>query len=294
MKRTLVGAGVALLLMSGTVLAEGTQWDFGGDLSASFGTGFAQFFGDASFYAQFDTTTNFGIPDIDGAQGNVMYIEPPFELNAIAVSIGEFPNAGGIYVNEYTLIYDMLVPQDAFDNYGWLSLYNTSGDNSNDGDTFVRLSDGGLGIASVYDGQIHPDTWHRVVLTWSYDADNATMDFRKYIDGLLVGLQDDLSVVDGRWAMYSINDDDFDSDAQGFWLLADESGDESPAYISSFFFVDRPLTETEIFDLGGPNALGATTPGQEPNPPCEGDLDGDGDVDQSDLGLLLANYECGT
>ncbi|MCK4872138.1 MAG: FG-GAP repeat protein [Phycisphaerales bacterium] len=28
--------------------------------------------------------------------------------------------------------------------------------------------------------------------------------------------------------------------------------------------------------------------------PCLGDLDGDGDVDQSDLGILLANYGCGT
>lgn len=294
MKRTMIGCAAAMLLASSSALGQGTQWDFNGDLSATFGSNFAQFFGDAALYAEFDTTTNFGISDIDGVEGNVMYIVPPFELNAIAVSIGETPNAGGIYVNEYTLIFDILVPQDAFDNYGWLSFYNTNDLNANDGDTFVRLSDGGIGIASVYHGQLLPDTWHRVVLTWTHDVDNGTMDFHKYIDGLLVGLQDDLSVPDGRWAMYSANDDDFDSDAEGFWLLADESGDESPAYISSFYFVDYPLTESEIYDLGGPNALGATTPGQEPNPPCEGDLDGDGDVDQSDLGILLANYECGT
>jgi FG-GAP repeat len=28
--------------------------------------------------------------------------------------------------------------------------------------------------------------------------------------------------------------------------------------------------------------------------PCLGDLDGDGDTNQSDLGILLADYECGT
>ena len=28
-----------------------------------------------------------------------------------------------------------------------------------------------------------------------------------------------------------------------------------------------------------------------PAPPCPGDIDGDGDTDQSDLGLLLASYE---
>ena len=27
---------------------------------------------------------------------------------------------------------------------------------------------------------------------------------------------------------------------------------------------------------------------------CEGDLDGDGDTDQSDLGILLGDWGCGT
>ncbi len=27
---------------------------------------------------------------------------------------------------------------------------------------------------------------------------------------------------------------------------------------------------------------------------CEGDLDGDGDTDQADLGILLADWGCGT
>jgi hypothetical protein len=296
MKKNIISAGAALALASGLAIAGETQWDFtNGDLDATFGTAIAQFAFDAELYAQFGTTTDFGIDGPQGVEANVMYIEPPFQLNSIAVVHDSMPNPdGAVYVNEYTLIYDIHVPEISFTDFDWFGFYNTSDTNSNDGDAFIRFPDGGIGIGGVYQGQIQPDTWHRVVLTWTYDADNDTMDFRKYIDGLLVGLQDNWSTVDGRWAMFSSNDGDTDSDAEWFWLLADENGEEAPAYVSSVYFVDRPLDDDEVLALGGPNAAGATTPGDPADPPCEGDLDGDGDVDLSDLGILLANWECGT
>jgi hypothetical protein len=292
--KKIIGTCAALMLASGAAIAGETQWDFtNGDLGATFGTAVAQFAFDADLYAQFGSTTDFGIAGPQGNEADVMFIEPPFQLNAIVVVHDSLPNpAGAVYVNEYTLIFDMYMPQDTFDNFSWFSFYNTSDANANDGDLFVRLPDGGIGISGVYNGSLEPDTWHRVALTWTYDADDEVMDLRKYIDGVLVGTQDNLGSVDGRFAMYSSNDGD-PADFEWFWLLADNDGDEAPAYISSMYFVDRPLTESEIFDLGGPNAAGATTPGDPAEPPCEGDLNGDGVVDLSDLGILLANWNCG-
>lgn len=267
--------------------AVDTQFDFAGDLSATLGPGVAAFHADAANYAEFGTTTGFGISDIAGEVGQVMHIEPPFELNSIQIDHGASANAGGVFVNEYTMIFDLYLPQDAFDNYGWLGLYNTNAGNGNDGDAFIRLPDGGIGIGGVYEGQIQPETWHRVALVWEYDQNSGYLDLHKYIDGVLVGTQNDWGTVDGRWALYNQGDG---TGYDHFWLLADDSGDEAPAYISSFYFTSEPLTPDEIADLGGPDADGVVNQAE----PCVGDLDGDGDVDQSDLGLLLSAYGCGT
>jgi hypothetical protein len=261
-----------------------TQFDFDGDLSATFGPGTAEFHGSAASYAEFGTTTDFGISDIDGQVADVMRIVPPFELESIKVHHGAAPNAGGAFVNEYTMVFDILVPQESFDGYGWLGFYNTNADNANDGDAFVRLPDGGIGISGVYDGQIQPDTWHRVALVWELDPGSGAFDFHKYIDGALVGTQASLGSLDGRFSIYSRNDP---SGVDYFWLLADDSGDEAPAYISSFFFTDQPLSADAIAELGRADADGIMTEDE----PCIGDIDGDGDVDLADLGILLSEFE---
>lgn len=52
--------------------------------------------------------------------------------------------------------------------------------------------------------------------------------------------------------------------------------------------------DTDLGDLGILLAdFGCGTPGGPP-PPCPGDLDGDGDTDLGDLGILLADFGCGT
>jgi 5'-nucleotidase/UDP-sugar diphosphatase len=260
MKNSIACAAALLLGVAGSVYADGSQFDFGGDLTATFGPAEAAFFGDAADYAQFGTTTDFGIAGPGGDEADVMFIEPPFAANSITVDHKSPGNAGGDYTNEYTLIYDLYLPQSSFDDFGWFGFYNTNDTNSNDGDAFIRLSDGGIGISSVYDGQIFADTWHRVAFVWELDTDTGFMDLYKYIDGVQVGVQEDLGSVDGRWSLYSTTDGDPAIDY--FLLLADDSGDEAPAYISSFYFEDRPFSGSEIASLGGADADGIIpTPG---------------------------------
>ena len=54
------------------------------------------------------------------------------------------PNSGGDYLNEYTMIWDVLVP----DTTGWTPLFNSDPENSNDADFYITDT-GALGIGAL-------------------------------------------------------------------------------------------------------------------------------------------------
>jgi hypothetical protein len=258
-----------------------TQWDFtAGDLTPSYGPGTMEYYdGPEGLTAQqtvFGTTSSLGLPDINGEVAHVMGF--PKAVNnsmGFVVRHGAPANAGGIYVNEYTFIMDLLIPQGTFDTEDWLPFHNTNCCNENDADAFIRLSDGGIGIAGVYDGHVLADTWHRIALVFDVTSQ---VEFVKYIDGVEAGRQG-LGGIDGRWSLYTRTDM-----WPWFFLFTDDSGDAAPAYVSSVLFVDRAMTEEEVAALGAPDADGIM------DRPCPGDLDGDGDIDLADLAQLLSHY----
>ncbi len=231
-----------------------TQWDFtAGDLEASRGFGTLQFSdgpdGATARETEFGTTSDFGIRDIAGDEAWVMKFPKAVESTmGYRVIHGSVPNAGGSYVNEYTLGFDMLVPASSFDNNGWLSLLNTNASNSNDGDLFINLGSSGIGISGDYTGRIQPDSWHRIILVFAEENGNTFL--RKYIDGESVGEQD-LGATDGRWAIYSRNDA-----SPFFYTLTDDNGETSGAYLSSYLFADKAMTSAEIAELGSADADG--------------------------------------
>lgn len=155
---------------------------------------------------------------------------------------GVQPNGGGAYINDYTIIFDIQLPQ----GYGWHSLYQTNHANTNDGDLFARpeASGGGVGISGVYHGTIVPGTFQRYAFT--FNSGVAGVELKKYIDGVLVGTQNLSSGVDGRWALYSTDDSFF----QGLYLIADNDGDVSAGSIGAFLFEDRVYSDAEIEALG--------------------------------------------
>ena len=80
------------------------------------------------------------------------------------------PNGGGVYVNQYTLILDVMYPE-AFGKLdpdgllgtdGWQCLYQTNESNSNDADWCVQsdASGSGIGISGNYGGNVADDEWH--------------------------------------------------------------------------------------------------------------------------------------
>lgn len=218
-------------------------WDFeNGNLTATIGTDLG-YLGSADQLVQFGTTTSFGIADIGSSAAHVMSF-PNFTLyDGIQMFHGIAANGGGTYVNQYTLILDMLWPAGSDSVYR--AIFQTYDYNTNDADFFIGTSNG-IGISGDYDGLIEPDTWYRIAI--SVDLSDARMD--KYINGSLVGSQVLGSGVDQRWALYPA---EF---GQALLLFTDDDDETAPGYVNSISIISCPLTAAEVASFGGPSAAG--------------------------------------
>lgn len=231
------------------------HWDFNqGDLRATVGQDLQYFNAQVQADTTFGTTTSFGIADIDGQPANVLYCNPTVPASApknwygYIMTHGISPNAGGVYVNQYTLIMDVLYPSSSG---GYRSLWQTAEGNGNDGDLFVNGGNG-IGISSQYQGDVSPDTWHRLVFTF----DLVERELGKYIDGANVvtapvgsaplgtNLMHYLSAgVDGRWSL-----------GPTALLFADEDGEVAPVYVSSVQIRSGTMSPDAVAALGAPTA----------------------------------------
>jgi len=245
------------LALSSNALAGAAQFDFPGDLSATFGGATLDYYNGArtSNTVSFGTASSFGLPALAGGDATVMRFPAFAPDQGLLLEPASSANGGGNYINQYTMIWDVLIP-DVSAN--WMSLYNTSATNSNDGDFFIR-QDGGIGISGQYHGKVNSGQWHRIAVVLDLVA--GTM--AKYIDGVHVGTQT-ASGVDGRWSMYTT--------AHGIktYLLTDEDNETNSGYINSFCFINKALDASTIAGFGGPDADGvgisAFVKAENPNP----------------------------
>ncbi len=222
--------------------ATEVQFDFNGDLSASVGPGTLGYFNGAATSAavSFGTASSFGIPALAGGDATVMSFAAFAPDQGLELFPGCGPNGGGSDINQYTMIWDLLIP--SFSS-SYSSLFNTNPSNGNDGDFFVRQNMG-IGISGDYTGIINPNEWNRIGVS----VDLVTSTMSKYINGVLVGSQILSSGVGGRWALYA--------DGQATLLLADEDDETNAGFINSFYFTDRALNSDEMAAFGGPDADG--------------------------------------
>jgi hypothetical protein len=161
------------------------------------------------------------------------------------------PDPNGTYfVNQYTIAMDYH-QTSGFD--AWNSLYQTSmGPHDNDGDLFIAY-DGTIGIGGpgYSASSINPDAWHRIVLS----VDNGSDDdgtggfFRVYVDGTKV-VDGAGQGIDGRFALYPDH----------VFLFADNDGDSQWGMIGTLATWNRPLSNEEVFNMGGWLGGGEPTP----------------------------------
>jgi hypothetical protein len=169
----------------------------------------------------------------------------PSAQNGFLVTFNNPANGGGAYINQYTIMQDILFPGPI----NWTALFNTDPENSNDADFYISDI---AAIGSTYgysSAVISPNTWHRIANV----ADLVAGTISLYVDGTLV-LQKGNQTLDGRWSLYSM-------DNPGPDLLLFNEGDGSgnytrPLVLSAWAFQDRALSADEISSLGGPKAGG--------------------------------------
>lgn len=191
------------------------------------------------------------IPDFPDGPGPYLF-HPAFGNGgaggyAIDFAPGTFGgNGGGAFVNDYTIVTDILVPA-----VGWTAIFNTNPNHANDADFYISPS-GQVGIGALgysASGVISANQWYR--LAFVQDATNNTVDY--YVDGVSV-FSGAAGAVDGRFSLYTGANPGADLVFQG---EGDSSGNYSnAAYIGSMLVADRAYSGSEIAALGGASALG--------------------------------------
>lgn len=252
--RAFVAACSLLLIFTVPSLGQQVtgQWDFqSGNLNATVGATGQYWVApttptrNVEAETVFGTTTFFGIPAIGGVEAKVMKFPQSDKFMAYAMYPEIDANGGGEYVNQYTLIMDVLYPAASMPAGQYNSLFQTSDCNSNDGDIFLK-SGSGIGISSNYAGQFLPDTWHRVALVF----DLTTSTLTRYIDGVQAGPMTLASGVDGRWSLYSKTMN------RPSLLFADESNETAAGYVNSIQIRNYAMPDAEVVALGAASATG--------------------------------------
>ncbi|MBX3745504.1 MAG: LamG domain-containing protein [Verrucomicrobiae bacterium] len=247
-----VAAGVGCLNLTVNAAITG-QWDFaGGDLAASTGRALEYLDGEGGATAsqtRFGTTSALGIPDIGGQPAHVMGFPRSLPSMGYVVYPNAGPNGGGLFVNQYTLIFDLLFPAES--STQWRALIQIDDpSNANDAELFINPS-GAIGISGSYQGAVQANTWHRIAFAVDLVAPGGPQ-LRKYIDGTLVGQQTLGSGVDGRWAL-SPSGGAFGESALLFTDNNEDGGHVQPGFVSSIQIHDEALSSAHLAALGAPN-----------------------------------------
>jgi YVTN family beta-propeller protein len=252
MKRTTPGLFlfVCALALAGAAWAADPvvtgQWDFDhGDLRATVGA-------DLEFIGDTATITTFPKLNIDGRASGVMAFGSNSIHQGFYMRHGARPNGGGHFVNQYTLLMDVMFPAQSSGQ--WRALLQTDPFNheGTDAEFFVGANTtvpdpGGIGAESQFNGPLAPDTWYRIAFAVDLTAAPGQQ-LIKYVNGLKVGSQSLSGGVDGRSAL-------------GPTALLFTAGDSfggrtAPGYVHSIQFVNGWMPPQAIAALGGPNADG--------------------------------------
>jgi len=211
------------------------QWDFDeGDLRPTVGlpmefrgnTAEITVFTNSFFIDEFDNAPVMCFTNTDISQGWVMHP-------------GATPNAGGVNVNQYTLIMDVFYP--ATSTGLWRALWQTNPQNTagDDADLFVNPGNG-IGVNGIYDGVVNGDAWTRIAFVVDLAAPSARR-LGKFIDGVRVGTQA-LDGIDSRWSAPPA--------ALLFTSGLNPATNTAPGCVNSIQFVEGILSDDTIAGLG--------------------------------------------
>jgi len=220
------------------------QWDFDfGDLRATVGA-------ELEYLADTATITMFPGMTIIGHPAQVMGFGSNSINQGCYLRHGAKPNGGGQFVNQYTLLLDVMYPATSSDE--WRALFQTDPFNhvGNEADYLVGdlgalPASNGIGADGQFNGPLAPDTWYRLAFAVDLTAP-AGQQLTKYVNGVNVGSQSLSGGVDGRYALGPT--------AQLF--TAGVGGFTRSGFVNSIQFVNGWMAPAAIAALGGPTPEG--------------------------------------
>jgi hypothetical protein len=178
---------------------------------------------------------------LTGADAAVAGSGTPSDTGASRLGIGDYytathgiaANGGGSFVNEYTILWDVMYPAATAGN--WKTFLQTTPTNANDRELFVNPN-GTIGVAATgYSANATTaDTWYRVVAS----VDNGSF-YRLYVNGN-EWLNGTIQTVDGRFSLDPV-----------FHAMADNDGDDALMNLSNLAIWDSALDANAIVALGG-------------------------------------------
>lgn len=230
-------------------LGKVLEWTLQGDLEPTLGDG-ELVFGNGEWTADqvaWEVSDGDIVPHMDGEPVSYLRIPGFYDrADGLALTFNDVPaNAGGVYINAYTFVFDVLLPE----GWNWAPFFNTNASNANDSDFFVR-SNGSVGIADIgYSAAstIKPNTWHRVI--WTCDLSAGVVAY--FVDGVQVYQREGSSLLDGRFSLSPS-----EMDPPHVMLFGDNDGETSEMLVSAVAFVNNFITDHQATALGGPKAAG--------------------------------------
>jgi len=217
------------------------QWDFFAGLEATVGEDMEFNDTDTMTGTMFGTTTSFQIADIDNVPAEVMFVPEGSQVGYLAKH-GIAPNGGGLYVNRYTLLMDVMRVGG-----GGASAIIQASPKKNPGDATYFWQDSNMGQGGGGyngDGSFTSDEWHRI--GFAVDLPNGVI--TKWVDGILQDEWRPQSRDHIRRAMEPDVIFFYDVDERSSW------------YVNSIQFLDGQLSDEEMMALGGPTAEGFEAP----------------------------------
>jgi hypothetical protein len=187
------------------------------------------------------TVSSFGLAAMAGGGNPVVMSIPAFAPTqgfrfTTGASTG---NGGGIYINRYTMVYDVYWAASP----AWFAFFNSDSPNLNDADFFRRGSSGGLGIGTYF-GNAPIGQWQRVAFTvTNISATQTTVGI--YLNGSFLGNSTLSGGTDGRFSLYT------SGSANQTVLFSDNNNETGAAYVAQFMFADRVYSAGEVATLGG-------------------------------------------
>jgi len=225
------------------------QWDFDhGDLRATVGA-------DLEFVGDTATITTFPALNINGQPAAVMAFGSNSIQQGFCMRHGAKPNGGGHFVNQYTLLMDLMFPAESSGK--WRALLQTDPFNHDGTDAEFFIGDNttvpapdGIGAETQFNGPLASGLWYRIAFAVDLTAP-AGQQLNKYVNGQNVGSQNLFGGIDGRYAL---------GPTALLFTAGDSAGGRTQAgFVNSIQFVDGCLSPAAIAALGGPAANGLPT-----------------------------------